>query len=143
MSLIFFFRSPILIFFFVCVFFFVVNSCTLYKLVMSLYSTFKRIFSISSNKKTLEKTRNVHIDTEELCLEDFKTKASLPVPPLYFRHELDVHTSCIICWEVFSFKNMRLKTLTCGHTYHHDCLNTWFTYNQTCPYCRSSYIPCS
>lgn len=32
-------------------------------------------------------------------------------------------------------------TLSCGHKYHFNCINTWFGYQKNCPYCRHPFSP--
>lgn len=41
---------------------------------------------------------------------------------------------CSICLENI---NANLKTTTCGHNFHADCLKSWKTRNATCPMCRT------
>jgi len=40
---------------------------------------------------------------------------------------------CIICFE--SLKNERAKTISCGHTFHENCIDNWFNVNPTNPSC--------
>lgn len=39
---------------------------------------------------------------------------------------------CSICMEKLTYKTH----LQCGHCFHDDCIDTWFTSNNTCPICR-------
>ena len=32
-----------------------------------------------------------------------------------------------------------LKTLLCGHKYHRECIETWFTKEESCPLCRDEF----
>jgi len=44
---------------------------------------------------------------------------------------------CSIC-----LKDMWTQvTLSCGHKYHFNCINTWFGYQKNCPYCRHPFSP--
>ena len=44
---------------------------------------------------------------------------------------------CAICLEPI---NSQTLTISCGHTYHSNCLLNWFEYNMTCPVCRTKFI---
>lgn len=45
---------------------------------------------------------------------------------------------CPICLqEITQEQNRKLE---CGHIFHKECLNTWFTNNYTCPICRTEII---
>ena len=43
--------------------------------------------------------------------------------------------TCSICLEGISKNNN--TGLDCGHSFHADCVNTWFSGHNTCPNCRS------
>lgn len=43
-------------------------------------------------------------------------------------------TSCAICQEGVLANGTRIRH--CGHTYHHDCISSWFTMSVRCPVCR-------
>jgi hypothetical protein len=45
----------------------------------------------------------------------------------------DESPKCIICFE--GLKNERAKTISCGHTFHENCINNWFNMNPTNPSC--------
>ncbi len=57
--------------------------------------------------------------------------------------------SCQICFEKIdpgAPQNVRItngrkfnavKTLHCGHKFHHQCINRWIYFNDNCPYCRT------
>ena len=42
--------------------------------------------------------------------------------------------SCSICFE----KTETKVNLSCGHEFHHSCLATWLTKNDSCPMCRKN-----
>jgi hypothetical protein len=44
---------------------------------------------------------------------------------------------CAICLDSM---NAQTLTISCGHTYHSNCLLNWFEYNMTCPVCRTQFI---
>lgn len=44
---------------------------------------------------------------------------------------------CAICLDSM---NAQTLTISCGHTYHSNCLLNWFEYNMTCPVCRTKFI---
>ena len=44
---------------------------------------------------------------------------------------------CSICFEnVKSTNTVGTKRLTCGHSYHRDCILEWFITSDECPVCR-------
>lgn len=44
--------------------------------------------------------------------------------------------SCSVCLEDFEATNPIVKTKTCGHVFHSQCLKGWLQVNRTCPLCR-------
>ncbi len=44
--------------------------------------------------------------------------------------------TCCICLED---NEIDLKTLLCGHKYHRECIETWFTKEESCPLCRDEF----
>jgi hypothetical protein len=44
------------------------------------------------------------------------------------------HGNCAICQESIASTGSRIRQ--CGHTYHGDCINNWFTMSVRCPVCR-------
>lgn len=46
---------------------------------------------------------------------------------------------CAVCWEkVPSTNSAKTKRLTCGHSFHLDCILGWFVTSSNCPTCRAS-----
>jgi len=43
---------------------------------------------------------------------------------------------CVICAEEFPEAGTPVVALSCGHTFHEDCLRQWLTRRHTCPTCR-------
>lgn len=46
------------------------------------------------------------------------------------------NNNCPICW--VDLNEDELKTLPCEHTFHKACIETWVTFQESCPYCRTS-----
>jgi hypothetical protein len=49
---------------------------------------------------------------------------------------------CIVCFDDFEKDTMlsrehNSQCLVCKNIFHKECLNKWFVYNKSCPYCRS------
>jgi len=48
---------------------------------------------------------------------------------------------CPICFEnVKSTNTIGTKRLTCGHSYHSDCILEWFVTSDECPVCREKQL---
>lgn len=48
--------------------------------------------------------------------------------------------TCIIC--LVGFENTNKVILPCGHSYHYNCILTWFDTKMDCPYCQKKYTWC-
>jgi len=49
---------------------------------------------------------------------------------------------CSICFDAYTERNPAIK-LTCGHTFHRECGETWLKKKGTCPTCRTeAYFDC-
>ena len=55
------------------------------------------------------------------------------IPKEEVGHELDV---CIICFDDFNENTIVTKT-PCNHIFHKKCIENWFQWYITCPFCRS------
>ena len=51
-------------------------------------------------------------------------------------------TSCPVCLEKFKGleNDINKSILSCGHSFHDNCINKWFEDNKTCPICRKEEI---
>jgi hypothetical protein len=48
---------------------------------------------------------------------------------------------CSICFEkVPSTNSAKTKRLSCGHSYHLNCILSWFVNSECCPICRKEQI---
>lgn len=45
-----------------------------------------------------------------------------------------VATLCTICQDTQKYK--RIKKVSCGHTFHLQCINNWLKQSESCPICR-------
>jgi hypothetical protein len=48
----------------------------------------------------------------------------------------DETVTCAICQDTLSPEQEGRKLLGCGHWFHKNCIDTWFTRNVHCPNCR-------
>ena len=46
---------------------------------------------------------------------------------------------CVICLDSYN-NDMECCSIKCKHTFHKECINTWFNEKQSCPLCRESII---
>ena len=52
-----------------------------------------------------------------------------------------LNQTCSICLEnVKSTNTIGTKRLTCGHSYHVDCILNWFVTSNECPVCRVKQV---
>ena len=48
---------------------------------------------------------------------------------------------CSVCWEnVRSTNSSNTKRLSCGHSFHLNCILNWFIKSNECPVCRQEQI---
>ena len=80
------------------------------------------------NGKSLSLTR------KKIMLNDRRTKS---LSNKYLKSEL-LENDCAICLERLMTKNDTTFSLTCGHKFHNNCIDNWFTEqcNTICPLCR-------
>jgi hypothetical protein len=51
------------------------------------------------------------------------------------KNENDKQSFCIICQDNI-VENDIIRYLKCGHTFHLNCIDKWFSENSSCPQCR-------
>jgi len=93
----------------------------------------------------LHKTRPIDFSTAVVARLDLNALillASSP-PPYVFKRLIQfpfniLHT-CSICWDKRDFKQTFVE-LRCGHTFHKDCLETWFETSPSCCLCRKDCL---
>ena len=57
------------------------------------------------------------------------------------KSKLEEDNDCTICLD--SFKDSKhCCTLTCGHTFHSECIWPWLIEHKTCPICRDNTMQC-
>jgi len=54
-----------------------------------------------------------------------------------FNYVEDENNSCVVCLCEYE-KDEQIKKLLCGHTFHEECIMTWFKNHSTCPICKAS-----
>lgn len=50
------------------------------------------------------------------------------------KHRKVCKRECILCFDKYSLNEA--KKLTCGHSFHKQCIDVWLQEHNTCPYCR-------
>tara|TARA_B100001063_G_scaffold211705_1_gene210196 strand:+ start:435 stop:869 length:435 start_codon:yes stop_codon:yes gene_type:complete len=50
-----------------------------------------------------------------------------------------LHKSLFTCCICLDESEENIKTLLCGHKYHKECIEKWFTKEETCPLCRDEF----
>ncbi|XP_037446222.1 RING-H2 finger protein ATL7-like [Triticum dicoccoides] len=50
------------------------------------------------------------------------------------------HSQCSICLADYQADERLQRIPPCGHTFHIDCIDHWFSKNTTCPLCRVSLL---
>jgi len=50
----------------------------------------------------------------------------------------DVENECSICLESFKVKEI-VRTLSCSHIFHVECIEDWEKRQKNCPYCREEF----
>ena len=52
----------------------------------------------------------------------------------------EIH-DCPICLRDIAVNTLGYTIISCGHTYHPNCLSSWFKLYLTCPMCRADVRP--
>ena len=69
-----------------------------------------------------------------MCTGKEGCKGKIILDGMCCRH---LNQTCSICLEnVKSTNTIGTKRLTCGHSYHVDCILNWFVTSNECPVCR-------
>ena len=48
---------------------------------------------------------------------------------------------CLTDLDTNAIGPLQIRTLTCGHQFHDQCIRTWFRESKACPYCRADINP--
>lgn len=51
---------------------------------------------------------------------------------------VEEESACVICHDSYS-PGQSMRTLTCSHSYHSECIDKWLSIHRTCPECRHEY----
>uniref|UniRef100_A0A6C0IV68 RING-type domain-containing protein n=1 Tax=viral metagenome TaxID=1070528 RepID=A0A6C0IV68_9ZZZZ len=92
----------------------------------------------SSNNilETLSNTfRNLSNSQEGLTIENLNNKTSL-ITINSENAESYLGEKCSICNIDYQEGQILRKLNDCGHTFHYECVDTWFSRHSTCPICR-------
>ncbi|XP_042491833.1 E3 ubiquitin-protein ligase ATL41-like [Macadamia integrifolia] len=55
--------------------------------------------------------------------------------------EKDGTRECVVCLSSFVNEEVAMLLPNCGHMFHSECINMWFTSHTTCPICRCPAEP--
>ena len=99
-------------------------------------NVFLELFNINDSG-TLDFIRSDYIEKYNLL----KERENKPITNILEEKE-DPVDHCLVCFDDFDKETMFSKDhnaqcLVCKNIFHKECLNKWFLYNKTCPYCRS------
>lgn len=99
-------------------------------------NVFLDLFNINETKCS-DFIRSDYIEKYNLL----KERENNPVSDILEKKE-DPVEHCLVCFDDFDTETMFSKEhnsqcLVCKNIFHKECLNKWFLYNKTCPYCRS------
>ena len=70
----------------------------------------------------------------EEMYKKIKDEKTMSLPSLSQVQDDTLQGECVICLHDFSSPLVRLS---CGHVFHKDCIDNWYTYKYTCPICRT------
>lgn len=57
---------------------------------------------------------------------------------IYFTMSETIYT-CSICWNVNDFEQKEIVTLSCGHSFHFNCIGAWLSNHSWCPLCKENF----
>jgi hypothetical protein len=78
--------------------------------------------------------------------------AAEPAPAGVTREQLNEHTrvcrcpaamrgeDCVVCFNQVGARH-NVRTLRCGHGFHHKCIDKWLEDHDNCPLCRELVVP--
>jgi len=82
------------------------------------------------------------ISTEETDIESNDSEANLESNDSEKDDESNDTPSCIICLDHFNINTevSWSRTCSCQKVFHYNCISTWLSQHNDCPYCRSPYL---
>jgi len=55
---------------------------------------------------------------------------------IFERRQNQEHQSCSICLEEFEHRVTKVKTISCFHNFHSECIDRWLQTSKQCPLCK-------
>ncbi len=122
--------------FFICITLLIALSCkNCWKLsvgVIGVYITIRGVAIIYCHKPI----RHIHPSQELSIIIDNTPDFSR----LYIEESVSpLHEPLFVCSICLDEDTENIKTLICGHKFHKECIEEWFTKEETCPLCRIDF----
>jgi len=83
---------------------------------------------------------SINIEASPTCTKGLDLAAVSAIPMFVHKTEKTEELECVICLSVIEEGEIGRKLPKCGHAFHVECIDMWFTSHCNCPICRASIL---
>ncbi|CAJ1970657.1 unnamed protein product [Sphenostylis stenocarpa] len=84
--------------------------------------------------------RSINIEAPPSCTKGLDSATVSAIPMFVQKTEETEELECVICLSVIEEGEIGRRLPMCGHAFHVECIDMWFTSHCNCPICRAPVV---
>ncbi|ESW14178.1 hypothetical protein PHAVU_008G259300 [Phaseolus vulgaris] len=83
---------------------------------------------------------SINIEASPTCTKGLDSATVSAIPMFEHKTEKTEELECVVCLSVIEEGEMGRRLPKCGHAFHVECIDMWFTSHCNCPICRAPIL---
>jgi len=83
---------------------------------------------------------SINIEATPTCTKGLDSATVSAIPTFEHKAEKTEELECVVCLSVIEEGEIGRRLPKCGHAFHVECIDMWFTSHCNCPICRAPIL---